>query len=195
MKKKELTSRQKQAIKTRNEIYKTAIILMEKYGFNNITIEDICKKAGVSVGTYYHYFKSKNDIFFEIYKRSDDYFEQVVAQNLNEDNAKDQIMLYFHYYAKYNIISGFDIIKLLYNSNNKFFIEKGRYMQNLLNKIVDEGQKKSEITTEYSAEYIVEFLFISSRGLVYDWCLHDGDYDIEEKMADYIEKLIKVFIL
>lgn len=128
--KKGLTNRQKQAIKTRNKIYNTSITLMEKHGFDNITIEDICAKAGVSVGSFHHYFKSKNDIFFEIYKRGDEYFEEVVSENLNEDHAIDQIILYFRYYAKYNLLSGLDTVKQLYNSNNIQFIAKGRYMQN-----------------------------------------------------------------
>lgn len=194
MKKKELTNRQKQAIKTRNKIYNTAILLMEKNGFENVTVEDICSKAGVSVGSFYHYFKSKNDIYYEIYKRSDDYFEQIVTHLLDKDNTKDQILLYFQHYAKYNIISGLETMKLLYNSNNKHFIIKGRYMQNLLKKIIEEGQEKSEITSLYTSDHIVEFFFISTRGLVYDWCLYDGAYDLEEKMLDYVEKLLKIFI-
>jgi AcrR family transcriptional regulator len=191
--KKGLTNRQKQAIKTRNKIYSTSITLMEKYGFDNITIEDICNKAGVSVGSFYHYFKSKNDIFFEIYKRGDEYFEETVAENLNKENSVDQILLYFQYYAKYNLLSGLDTVKQLYNSNNKQFIAKGRYMQNLLQKIIEEGQEKSEITDIYSSEYIVEFLFIATRGLVYDWCLHEGEYDLEDRMVAYVNVLLGIF--
>jgi AcrR family transcriptional regulator len=55
---KRITSRQAQAIKTRNKILKTTIDLMQKKGFDNITIETISKKAGVSVGSFYYYFKS-----------------------------------------------------------------------------------------------------------------------------------------
>jgi AcrR family transcriptional regulator len=191
--KKKLTSRQKQAIKTRNKIYKNAITLMESNGFENITIEDICNKAGVSVGSFYHYFKSKNDIFFEIYKRADEYFEENVVENLNKDNSIDQIILYFKYYATYNMITGLDTVKQLYNSNNKQFIEKGRYLQKLLKDIVENGQKKSEISSSYTSDYIVEFLFISARGLVYDWCLHEGEYNLEDKIIEFVTNILVIF--
>ena len=55
------TKRQEQARETKNRIYNSAIELMEKEGFDNITIADIREKAGVSVGAFYHYFASKND--------------------------------------------------------------------------------------------------------------------------------------
>lgn len=38
---------------------------MYKKGYDNITIEEISKKAGGSVGAFYHYFRSKNDIFLK----------------------------------------------------------------------------------------------------------------------------------
>ena len=41
MEKKKLTKRQEQAIETKNRIYTTAIELMDKRGFENITIADI----------------------------------------------------------------------------------------------------------------------------------------------------------
>jgi TetR/AcrR family transcriptional regulator, fatty acid metabolism regulator protein len=57
-----ITKRQEQALETKERIYSAAIDLMDREGFENITIADISKKAGVSVGAFYHYFTSKNDI-------------------------------------------------------------------------------------------------------------------------------------
>ena len=63
------TTRKEQAEETRNRIYTSAIELMEENGFGNFTIEDISRRAGVSVGAFYHYFDSKNDILAEIFYR------------------------------------------------------------------------------------------------------------------------------
>jgi len=191
--KKGMTNRQKQAIKTEAKIYNTAIILMEKHGFDHITVEDICKKANVSVGSFYHYFKSKSDILIEIYNKADEYFELTVLHNLNKDNSIDQIVLYFQYYAKYNMISGLDTLKQLYSTNNIQFARKGRYLQTLLKQLIEAGQQNSELTSACSADYMVEFLFICMRGLVYDWCIHEGGYDLEEKTKEYAERLMEAF--
>lgn len=93
MAKQKLTKRQIQANKTRSKIYKIAVDLMEKKGFNNITIEEISKKAKVSVGAFYHYYNSKEDILFEIFRRADEYFENEVAQVLREGDLNSLIRL------------------------------------------------------------------------------------------------------
>lgn len=190
-----LTSRQEQATRTKNKIYNVSIELMDKKGFNNITIEEISKKAGVSVGAFYHYYKSKDDIFFEIYKKADEYFKNEVAQELDDPslNALDKIVLFFSHYAKYNTERGIENVSQLYNTKNKLFIEKGRYLINLLQKIVEEGQKQNEIFTEMTSESITEYLFIVSRGVVIDWCFHDGDYDLQANMDLFIKRLVIIF--
>lgn len=194
MKEKKPTSRQIQAQNTRSNIYTTAIKLIDSDGFDNIKIEDICRAANVSVGCFYKYFKSKNAILIEIYKRGDDYFRNEVADNLVQTTAPGKIAEYFQHYARYNEITGIDTTKQLYNSNNKLFITKDRYMQKLLQDIIAQGQENSEISNEMSAEEITEYLFIAARGLVYNWCLHDGSYRLEEAMEKFMKRIISTFV-
>lgn len=189
MKGKKLTKRQLQAIDTKNKIYNVAIDLMERKGFDNITIEEIAKKAGVSIGSFYHYFNSKNDILVEIYKIGDEFFQNV-RDNFKGQTALEKIVEFFDFYATLNVSTGIDTAKQLYTANNKMFIKKGRYMQALLTEIITEGQKNGEIISTKPATDITEFLFIAARGLVYDWCLHEGSYDLEDSMTQYITRLL-----
>ncbi len=194
MSQKRMTKRQIQAQNTKDNIYRTAVELMEKKGLQNITVEEICKKAGVSVGSFYNCFKSKNDILNEVYKVADDYFLNVVADapDLKEGNTRDKIIRYFHYYADYNICRGIDFVMQLYNVQNTLFIMKGRHMQTILQRIVEAGQKNGEIRTDMTAEEIVRFLFVSVRGVVYDWCLHNGQYDLDDAVVSHVKKLVMV---
>ncbi|HEY9053642.1 MAG TPA: TetR/AcrR family transcriptional regulator [Rectinemataceae bacterium] len=197
MEKKKATSRQMQADRTRTLIYSIAVSLMEKQGFANTTIEEIATKAGVSIGTFYHYFKSKEDVFFEIFKKADEYFESTVAPAIEgADKAgvpiQDQIISYFRYYAHYNLNRGYSNITQLYNTKNKIFIKKGRFMQDLLIKMIARGQERGEISSEMQPEEAVEYLFIMARGVVYDWCLHEGHYDLEQKIDACMRRLLRV---
>ena len=58
------------------------IELIDKRRFENITIADISEKSEVSVGAFYHYFSSKNDILAEIFNQVDEYFSTVVISGL-----------------------------------------------------------------------------------------------------------------
>jgi len=187
-----MTKRGLQAQNTRERIYRTAVELMEKKGLGNITVEEICKRANVSVGSFYNCFKSKNDILNEIYSVADDYFLNVVAKDLTNGSTHDKIIRFFHYYADYNVNRGIDFVVHLYNPQNTMFIKKGRHMQLVLQKVIEEGQKIGEITTEKTAEEIVRFLFIAIRGVIYDWCLYKGQYDLVEFVDDYVGSLVKV---
>jgi AcrR family transcriptional regulator len=193
LQKKKLTSRQLQAVETRNKIFDTAHSLMTKKGFNNITIEDISKKAGVSVGAFYHYFKSKDDILFEVYQRADNYFEENVMNKLKSDSAPDQIVEYFQYYARYSAQTHIGFTTHLYSTENKFFLKKDRLMQTILEDIIREGQGKNEITDEKTPEEILDLLFIIARGVIFDWGLKDGNYDLEEKMTEMFRLQVVVF--
>lgn len=193
MEKGKLNSRQVQAINTRNNIYNIAFELMKRKGFNNITIEDISEKAGVSVGAFYHYFNSKNDILFEVYRKADEYFKENVANKIVSEDSLDQIVEFFLHYARYNKLTGIDFTKILYNTENKLFIQQGRFMQVLLRDIIGNGQGKNEITLDMTSDAITDYLFIAVRGVIFDWCLHDGDYDIEDNVQNFVKRLSIIF--
>jgi TetR/AcrR family transcriptional regulator, fatty acid metabolism regulator protein len=188
-----LTNRQIQAINTRNKIYNVAIELLENIGYEKIRIEDICKQAGVSVGSFYTYFNSKNDILVEIFKRADDYFRDEVKQALENKYIFDKIITYFDFYAEYNISLGIDMVKHIYLSDNKMFITEGRYMQGLLHEILINAQEKGKISSDLSYEEITKQLFVAARGVVYDWCLHDGEYNLRENMKNFIERMLSTY--
>jgi AcrR family transcriptional regulator len=52
----------KRKTKKRQALIDTAKSLFFKHGVKRVTIEEICKEAGVSKVTFYRYFKDKNDL-------------------------------------------------------------------------------------------------------------------------------------
>jgi len=184
------TTRKEQAEETRHRIYTSAIELMEENGFGNFTIEDISKRAGVSVGAFYHYFDSKNDILAEIFYRADDYFSTHVANSFNNRSIPEQLIEYFDHYAKFNIDCGVETTQQIFNPKIKFFVEEGRPMLEMLEKLIRKGQEKNEIREDTDAKELVNYLLCMARGVVFDWSLCDGNYDLEARMHKYMEILV-----
>lgn len=50
----------------RELILDTAATLFSEYGFHEVNMEMVARKAGIAKGTIYNYFKSKDEIYFEI---------------------------------------------------------------------------------------------------------------------------------
>lgn len=188
---KTLTSRAKQAQKTKKHIYECGIELIRNYGYDNVTVEDIAKQANVSIGTFYHYFVSKSDLLDEIFDRGDAYFREH-AGGIFESEKEDfqKIVEYFILYARLSIEEGLERVKSLYIPNNQMFITHGRLMQDLLTAYIEQAQNRGTIEKERIAGEITDMLFLVARGVIFDWCLHDGTYDLEERMQDIISRLV-----
>lgn len=188
------TSRQLQAQKTKRKIYNSAVDLFKKHGFDNTTIEDISRKAGVSVGAFYHYYPSKADIYSELYQKIDEFYENNADEIMFEEDFYDDIILFFRHYATYNSARGTDAVKQLFNTQSVLFLDKKRYMYRLLTDIIKKGEDKNQLTKEMDINEIEEFLLVIARGVIYDWLLHEGDYDLEDKMVKFISEMKHVFV-
>lgn len=81
----------------RTEIIDIAEELFLKSGYNETAVSDIVKRVGVSQGTFYYYFKSKEDIFNAIIERYiNDIKMGVKAIAAKDDiNAIEKIMAFF----------------------------------------------------------------------------------------------------
>jgi TetR/AcrR family transcriptional regulator, fatty acid metabolism regulator protein len=188
-----MTSRKKQAIQTKQRIYEAAVSIMQKHGFEEATIEKICKKAKVSVGSFYVYYKSKEDVLVEVYASADQYFRDIVQPLLADLSYHDKVLTFFQHYALYNIKTGLDFVKRLYGSESKLFVARDRYMHQLLREILSHSVEAGQYRSDMSLDEAEQFLFIVARGVVTDWCLYEGSYGLEEKMAYYFRRILPVF--
>ncbi|OKP94354.1 TetR family transcriptional regulator [Paenibacillus sp. P46E] len=167
---------------------------MQQHSLEDITIAEICRGANVSVGSFYNYFSTKSDILVEMYEQADGFFDQKFRGLEPSASIQNDIVDYFKIYAEYNLNVGIETIKQLYTCNNKLFIAKGRYMQNVLQALLEKGQAHRQLIDSMSAEEMTEYLFIAARGVIYNWCLHEGGYDLERKMEEYMARLVVVLL-
>lgn len=199
MAKKEITSRQMQAQETKQRVFEAATEVMTAKGYDNATIQEICEKANVSVGTFYNYFASKEDIIVEVYKQVDEYFEELVETNqLHSTNMLDRALEIVYHQLKYAYDFGPDDVTQAYKAQiqagNKFFVSTQRSLPRILKEVIEEGQAKGEIRSDLTADEIATWVLVFSRGLIYDWCTHSGSYDLLEIGMRGVEHVIKGFL-
>ena len=58
----EMGRRQRRAALTRVRLFRSALRLFAKHGFQNVTVEDITEAADVGKGTFFNYFESKDHV-------------------------------------------------------------------------------------------------------------------------------------
>lgn len=124
--------------------------LFFKYGVKRVTVEEICKTAGISKMTFYKYFKDKNQIAETIRDELLDYgFSKY--DEINQMNIP--------YPEKIDLITKWRVE--FFSSFSQEFIEDMMDMEDTLKKIkvgylqnIKEAQEKGEVRKEFSPEFI-----------------------------------------
>jgi len=189
---KKVTARTLRAIKTKKNLFRSAAKLIDKYGYDNVTIEDICRMSRVSIGAFYHYYNSKSDIIVELFKEIDSYFEEKVSPAFTDD-AIDNIKFYFRHYAIFHVDQGYEHTSMVLKIQSDFYLDKSRYMHILLDEIIHTAKSQNRFGNDADADTVADYLLVVARGLLFDWSLAQGGYDLTAKMDSYIEIALHSF--
>lgn len=69
----------------KQRIMDAAIKLMSEKGYHGATTAAIAKEAGVSQGIIFHYFKSKEELFFSLLKEESRKFREKIKKSIGEE--------------------------------------------------------------------------------------------------------------
>ncbi|WP_297719046.1 TetR/AcrR family transcriptional regulator [Intestinimonas sp.] len=190
------SKRQLQAEQTKDNLFIAAVELLTEKDFDDITIRDIVARAQVSIGTFYNYYSTKMEVFYETYRIADHYFTETVAPLLSQGTVLERIMAFFDYYAHYSSdLTDMRMTKLLYNPDNTFFSrDPHQGMVGVLIGILQQGLDEGALSSDDSAEEIAEYLMIATRGLVYNWCTCNGSYDLATATRKFVRRLLACYL-
>jgi AcrR family transcriptional regulator len=194
---KPLGRRKIQGQETKARIYEAASILIREEGFDAVTVDRICARARVAKGSFYHHFRSKADIIVEGYSLCDRYFDEEVAGKLSAPDAAGRVVEFIGRQMQYAVDTGIDLMIQTYKSQlengTKFFISAERSLPSILNALIAEGQASGEFRADLSADYLTEYILRFSRGMIYDWCLRSGGYDLVAVGEEACARLMGIF--
>ncbi|WP_018622710.1 TetR/AcrR family transcriptional regulator [Spirosoma luteum] len=174
--------------------------LLQQYGLNKTTMEDIAKAAGKGKSTLYYYFKSKEEIFDEVVKREmDDFFQGVKSAVDKEDNALSKLRTYITVKIKtittkvnlYHIVKAgllepqlFDLYKKYRNRYDK---EEASLISSILTNGIETGA--FSLPEENDLNVLVEVLVSCVRGIEYDIIARDK-FSTLSKRADFLVSIV-----
>ena len=171
---------------TKSKIVSAAWQLFYQQGFDNTTIDEIVELSKTSKGSFYHYFGSKEALLGSLAYLFD---EKYTALEPTLDYEKPCLDLLLELSSELFIMIENDIdIELLSRlyaqqlskKGEKELLDHSRQYYKLTKKIVQLGQERGEITKEKSSSEIVRLYALCERAMLYDWCLHGGEYSLKE---------------
>ena len=186
----------KSANNTKSKIVSAAWQLFYEQGFDSTTVDEIIKLSGTSKGSFYHYFDSKDSLIGSLAYLFDEKYaelEQTIDENQNCIDTMIDLTGELCMMIENNI--DIELLSRLYaqqlnKRGEKELLDRSRTYYRLLKKLVVKGQERGEITRQKSAAEIVRLYAIAERALLYDWCLHGGEYSL----TDYARTVMPLFL-
>ena len=162
----------------KNEILDNAEKLFGTKGYSKTTINDILLAVGIAKGTFYYYFKSKEEVMDAIVMRFiDNGIENIeaIAQNKNL-NAKEKLFQIIMFKSP-DIPQKEPILEQFHQASNaemhqKSLVQSILRLTPILTDVVEQGIEEGNFNTPYPKE-VVEFLLVSSQFLfdegIFSW--------------------------
>ncbi|MDO4559759.1 MAG: TetR/AcrR family transcriptional regulator [bacterium] len=183
--------RKLQAANTRQNIYRSASYLITQRGFDNVTVEEIAENAGVSVGAFYHHFKSKEYIIAHYFKNLDlayqqffnEFLETPLTQNLS---SIYKIMIFMIFAVKVSSYKGSDYLRIFYVSAlkdqklNSEMSGRDRIYFKVMRNLIETAIKHGELAgnNDIDPEVLINNLWTISRGCIIGWAMDRYTEDV-----------------
>jgi AcrR family transcriptional regulator len=178
------------------QIINAAVKRFTKHGINKTTLSEIARDLRIGKTTIYHYFQSKEELFYAtIELRSNEYLEEI--KNIFNDSDKqfeEKLLDYFQFkYSfeeKYQLL--YELILLVLKDST--FEPELKALEDLLGK---EKEIMKNIFTKinkvkYNDSSLSEFLTIQSWGLMFGQKLNSiSTTEQAQNSKDIIQKIIK----
>ncbi|KXY78181.1 TetR/AcrR family transcriptional regulator [Bacillus anthracis] len=178
----------------RKEILETAERLFITKGYTKTTVNDILKEIGIAKGTFYHYFKSKEEVMDEIIMRiikEDVAKAKVIVSNPNIPVLEKLFRVLMEQSPKSGDVKD-KMIEQFHQPNNaemhqKSLVQSIIHLSPVLTEILEQGIEEGIFLTSYPQETIE--LLLSSAQVIFD----DGLFQWKpEEMMRRVKAYIKM---
>lgn len=179
-------SMDKREEKTLRKVYQSFACLLKEKGYENLSVNDLIKKAEISRSTFYAHFKSTKDVLSSF---CDSIFDHVFSLKLEKeaghDFSKSRLLsptrylthIFYHFYEDRDLISS------ILNSEGSyvFLDELKRRSLPFMNDLIEEGYIKYD---DIPSSMVLTVTTESFAALLSSW-VKDGCLSNPEQMCGY----------
>lgn len=189
------TGRQRQKSKeTKERIFQAAKQILKKKGYEELSIKNICEEAGVSNGSFYHHFKTKDDLLSYYIEEQPSIRPELLALPQNASEAQKAIVQVYLNYVRYCRELGVEFMAGYYNPRNQALNPAIRterpYPIVTVQEYVERAVSAGKIVLAVSIEEFTTDVRMIVIGNVFEWCLRNGQADFEGNMSRSLERYL-----
>lgn len=181
----------------KEKIMKHSIRLFESKGFSEASIQDIVNTLGVTKGTFYYYFSSKEELLTQIQLNYIDYMleeqQRIIEQpdRTWKDKLSEVILMTIQAIEGRGSSARIFFRELLHITGDSLDLIKKKRDQFRLNvqSIIEQGMESGEFRDDLPVE-MVAFSILGACNWCYTWFKPDGSKSDTEVAAVYTEMFL-----
>jgi len=185
--------------KLKQRLYPCVLEFFSNYDFHRVNIREISKRTGVSSGTIYKYFRSKEDLIFTIL---DEHIAQISIMISNHITGMADIKEIFRKifwvtmdFYDHNpgvAITAFITVPM------RTWMQEGSYKRkddlSILRQHVNLARKKGEIDPNISFRQFIDAYYMLCYRYIHNWYYAGMKYKLTEKIDDYFQLFLKIMM-
>lgn len=196
----ELSKQQRKSKETKERIFQAAKRILQKSGYEELSIKNICEEAGVSNGSFYHHFKTKDDLLSYYIEDQPSIDPDRLELPKNKEDAKETIIHVYLNYVKYCKELGVEFMAGYYTPHNQALNPTIRterpYPIVTVQHYLERALEANAIQLNLKIEEITTDIRMIVIGNVFEWAMRNGDADFEGNMirslSHYLDSIFVV---
>jgi len=202
MEKRKNNRTKEQGAETKKQIYACAEKLFRADDYQNVSVEAITNMAGVTKGTFYVHFESKDALIALLIadhtSRADTIYKAFL-ETLPPDMPAPNVLLALTERITEVLTGSFgcDNMKKVYQMmlagtvDTEAVKNYNRELYVLFHGVLERGIRKGELKSTMPVEALVRHFVAAFRGISYEWCIRYPDFDLKEQAAQHVRLLIE----
>ena len=181
--------RQLQAKQTEQAILESAMVLAREHSFDKVSVRDICQRAGITTGAFYHHFRSKEDLLSRGFAPLDHHMEEALSGH-EGDPPPERLWRILSTYAAFIQDQGWELVARYYQRrldapDDASSMDPTRYTLRSMVDCLRQAEEEGLLLPGWSVEWTADFFFRHFRGVVIDWVLHRGSYPLLPELRQH----------
>lgn len=170
---------------TKEHIRSCAISLFQEQGYENVTVVQICKSAGITKRTFYYHYASKEELLHGLTDflgvKAEQLLHSLVLQQSNVDTLWELMSVYSRNCAQYgaNVIRQVYAITIQGKSEEHFPFSA--YLYDTVVRTISNAQLAGEIANPAAAADIAVTLYHAFRSVTITWAAENGSFDLVQE--------------
>ena len=189
--------RKEQARQTEAAILQAALELARANSFDKVSVRDICQRAGITTGAFYHHFRSKEDLLSRGFAPLDRRMEEALSGR-GDDTPPERLWRILSTYAAFIQDQGWELVARYYQRrldapDDASSMDPTRYTLRSMVDCLRQAEAEGLLLPGWSVEWTADFFFRHFRGVVIDWVLHHYSYPLLPRMREDYQLFTALF--